>query len=774
MKSTVVRRDSFLVAKGGMLLWLVFMMGGFFAMINTAFAPPAAPPEPSIRPIVSAPTEADHNGNKVDDRFEAALNRARATLRRVEALAEEKQNALAVLAEPVAIEAIFASRITAKQIEAFQKAGGEIDHIFTHVSYGWTGRIALERIETLPSALGPSLLGIVEKPPLTRHLDQITRCGRVRPAVWNEGYEGLGSGAERITIAILDTGVDGSHTDLNGRQEYWKDWTADNHAEARDLGHHGTHVASIACGSGAASGVAPSTISYMDLGKFPETAGSFLPGPIFVPASASSINWTSTMRWQTGGDVSAQIGHINSNASFGWSLMGATVSGSTSPLLKTSNSLPNPYPGRSNRWSAYASKASGTGTPEYAVENTISYAGVGDGATVFRGVAPNCRWAGLKVFRDNGTGNSMDFDKALDDIVAKRETHAIKVANMSLGIVGEPGVSTSTRNKVNTAAMNGIVMVLSSGNDGNRSTAGAREIDDPGRAHYAITVSASNSINQLTDYSSQGFAAPGDANPGDEDTKPDLIGPGGSIYYSYILAADSNTGDSETNTGANFTDAVANNYRTAMGTSMACPFIAGCAALVIQAMQESGSNWHFNGTTQPLADVLRVKMILLMTATETNQDRESGGASPNPTLNRGAKDTSEGYGMVNTDAAVEAAAGVALAPGPLSGTLGATPYDKRCVARRVALSAGVSLDLALEVPATGDFDLYLYKNSPDSYGNPIILASSVNAGLGVNESVSFTPTTEENAFLVIKRVSGGGEFSLSGYSGVENWSWMIY
>jgi hypothetical protein len=774
MKRISSRRSFISYAKGLPLPRLVLVLGVFSAMVGLAFAQWAPPPEPSIAPIVSAPTEADRDGSKVDDRFEAALRRARATLRRTDAPTDERQNAQAALEEPVALEAIFSAQITAKQLDAFQKAGGEIDHVFTHVSYGWTGRISLGQLEALPAVLGPTLLGIVEKPPLTRHLDQATQCGRVRPAVWSEGYEGLGSGADRITIAILDTGVDGSHTDLSGRQEYWKDWTADNHASAQDLGHHGTHVASIACGSGAAAGVSPTTISYMDLGSMSETAGSFIPGPIYVPASVTSMNWTSTMRWQTGGGVTAQVGHANSDASGGWALLSATTQGSTSPLSETNNSQTNPRPGRTNRYSVYASKVSGSGTPQYAVEHTLSYAGVGDGAAVFRGVAPNSRWAGLKVFRDNGSGNSLDFDEALDDITAKRETHGIKVANMSLGIVGDPGVSTSTRNKVNTAAMNGIVMVLSAGNDGNKSTAGAREIDDPGRAHYAITVSASNDVNQLTDYSSQGFTAPGDGSAGDQDTKPDIIGPGGSVYYSYILAADSNTGDSENNTGANFTDAVANNYRTSMGTSMACPFIAGCAALVIQALQQSGSSWHFTGTTEPLADVLRVKMLLLMTATETNQTRESGSAAPNPTLNRGAKDTAEGYGMVNTDAAVDAAAGTPLLPGTLTDTLGSNPHDKRCLARSLSLSAGVPVNLSLVVPATGDFDLYLYANTPDIYGNPVILTSSVNAGLGVNESISHTPSTTQKAFLVIKRVSGSGVFSLSGYSGIEDWSWMVY
>ncbi|CAL9659505.1 S8 family serine peptidase [Streptomyces sp. enrichment culture] len=67
------------------------------------------------------------------------------------------------------------------------------------------------------------------------------------PTAWEGGFRGDG-----VKVAVLDTGADASHPDLAGRITEAKDFSGSS--GTGDVFGHGTHVASIVGGSGAASG----------------------------------------------------------------------------------------------------------------------------------------------------------------------------------------------------------------------------------------------------------------------------------------------------------------------------------------------------------------------------------------------------------------------------------------------------------------------------------------------------------------------------------------
>jgi subtilisin family serine protease len=729
--------------------FLIVHLASPLAALNEA----QVPPRPDIPPTVTYPFDLDSDLDRLDDLLQQRLAALRARIA-AEPDAQVRAGLMQELEVPVTVETLFSEPITERDLDAFLRVGGKIRYVFKHVSYGWWGEIPLGAVERVPGVMGRTFLALVAARPVHALMDEATRTGRVRP-VWAAGFAGYGSGFSgnsSTSIAVLDSGVDGTHTDLAGRMVYWKDWIYSSPTPT-DVNGHGSHVAGIALGTGAASGTNPTTLLYTDSEDASSLGyGYFYPSPIHIRPGSASMQMTAT--FQGGGQ--ADLGYLYAdNGVDTWS--GPSPSTGTSPLSATYNFTAT----SARRYSVYFAKAGGTIT-QYGVTVTATTAGLGDGFNLLRGVAPGVNWVGERILDNSGSGNTSTWGAAMDDCVANRQTYNIKVANMSVGTYSP---YSPIRDKVNTMAANGIVPVAAAGNDGPSGV-----ITDPGRARLALTVGASSDVNVLTDYTSNGNFSQ-EANT---DYKPDLLAPGGSWYQSLIMSVDSNTADAGS---SSFSDLRANDYANYGGTSMASPFAAGTAALVIQALEAGGLSWSYSSDAHPRL----VKMLLCATATETNANREAGGS--NPTLGRAAtpKDNYEGYGLINADAAVEAAYKT-IAPGEtINDTTAGGQFDRRAWGRKIALTNGVQVTLNLTVPATGDYDLYLYSATPDTNGNPVRLASSTGAGAGVSESIVYTPAATGTAYLVIKRVSGSGAWSLTytggsasitvtSPSGGENWA----
>lgn len=113
-----------------------------------------------------------------------------------------------------------------------------------------TKRDAARNWPTLKSGTARVRLDGRYQPSLDQSLPQIGA-----PAAHQAGFTGKG-----VKIAVLDTGIDSTHPDVAGRIVANQNFTDD--PDTTDVVGHGTHVASIAAGSGAASdgryrGVAP-------------------------------------------------------------------------------------------------------------------------------------------------------------------------------------------------------------------------------------------------------------------------------------------------------------------------------------------------------------------------------------------------------------------------------------------------------------------------------------------------------------------------------------
>ncbi|SFJ78788.1 S8 family serine peptidase [Thermoflavimicrobium dichotomicum] len=328
-------------------------------------------------------------------------------------------------------------------------------------------------------------------------------------------------------------------------------------------------------------------------------------------------------------------------------------------------------------------------------------AGSGDGNSAYKGVAPEAALVGIKVLDRNGSGSMSTVTAGIDWAISNKDTYGIRVINLSLGTSGSSDGSDSTSQAVNRANDAGIVVAVAAGNAG----PGTKTIGSPGAAEKALTVGAMADPGEkgfnLASFSSRGTTADG-------RIKPDIAAPG----YN-ITAAKANS---------------TNGYVTYSGTSMATPFTAGTAALILDA--------------NPNLTPDQVKSTLTSTATDFGPI---------------GKDVDYGFGNLKGYDAIKTAGGFSgtgpTLPAHLFGqdSINTSKYKDEWTFQVNSTQYPIAITFIMpNWSFSQDLDITLY----DPTGAQV--ASS--AGSNRQETITFTPTKTGQYKLRVYSYSGTGSY----------------
>ena len=562
------------------------------------------------------------------------------------------------------------------------------------------------------------------------------------------------NGDTNSSIALVDSGINSDHDFLKGKVSDWYNFI--NSVPMSDDNGHGTFLSSVITGTGtkAYDTTEPSITNlygnYSHLELFEE----------FIPAKNYSFKLTSLNL----SDIDSTF-LLSSSCDFNileidkiWFELYSNSTLVNSTLHNTPN-LNQEFQYRVSESGIYDlmlkyHKRSEV-IPNFTFNATISF--IPETYTPdfnhFTGIANGSNIASYKVVNQSGFGYNSDLISALYRVIQNRVLKHIVAVCLSIGTLGNDYIAI---NKViDEVTENDILVVIAAGNYGIESSDPFNKL---GMNKNCIVVGSSNDIDQVSSFSSMG------KNIGEEIVKPDIIAPGGSniLGHRSIISADANS----------------NETTSLEGTSISAAIVSAAINILIEAKWGDWNSWN----AQDLSIWSKViKAILLMTASETNLDRED---DPNTIVDESdfspssfnglvnsLKDNHEGYGRLNIQAAVDALTKEMEVSNNISDHLissALNPLGNHVFARKIQLVSNTQYQFNLsDVNEESNFDMFLFSNYSDSHGEPILFEST-QKWYGKFNSFYFTPKSNETeCILIVKANEGESSFSIN-VSVVEN------
>lgn len=336
----------------------------------------------------------------------------------------------------------------------------------------------------------------------------------------------------------------------------------------------------------------------------------------------------------------------------------------------------------------------------------------GESGGLYRGVAPGAAIVAVKVLNSTLEGVTATVLSGIDWVIKNRSALGIRmiVLSMQTAAGGCSDGTDALSVAINNATTLGLLVVVAAGNRGS----GMCSIGSPAAASSALTVGAMADTGEggfhLAPFSSRGPTLDG-------RIKPDVVAPGVGITSTKLVSG----------------------YEPRSGTSMAAPFVAGVAALMLDA----------NPSLMPQ----QLKNMIMGTAVDW------GRGGDNTVAGTAGPDIDFGAGRLDAYAAIREA-GAALASPP--------PVPTHEVHHGSIAEAGAYFDHELRVDDTAfpiaatliapgstapDLDLALFNPSGSE------VASSRTVGRR-QEQVAFQPPTPGIYTLRVTSRSGAGGYFL--------------